>query len=524
MRKSYTRKRERRKKEYLKDRSERKLDEKVGGLRVYTELEKNLQFISQLLGDATDLVSRRFTIQYTPNRRAAVVYLDGMVEVAIVDEFVLHPLMTEAENIRSKSDIWKTVRESLVQTGEMETTRELKTMVDSLLSGDTLLFVDGCSEGLALGTKGWARRAVKSPRSENVVRGPREGLTETLRVNTSMIRRRLKDPDLRLKDFKKGKRTKTHITLMYIEGVADDAVVKEAKQRMKQIEIDGVLETGYIEEMIEDNTWSPFPQIQNTERPDTVVSHLLEGKVAILVDGTPHALIIPAIFSQFYYSAEDYYERYTIASFLRVLRLVSLFIALLLPTLYIAFISFHVEMIPSDLAITLAAGRATVPFPSIVEALVMEVSVEILREASVRLPGMIGPTIGIVGALVVGQAAVEAGLVSPLMVIVVGLTTISSYATPSYSAAISIRLLRFPFMIVSATLGLFGVVLALLLMLLHLIKLRSFGVPYLAPFTPLHLSDLKDTVLRMPWRWMKKRPVIYRPGDDRRQRKEMDGT
>ena len=236
-----------------------------------------------------------------------------------------------------------------------------------------------------------------------------------------MIRRRLRDPDLRVDLLELGRRTETDIGLLYIKGIVDPKIVKEIKRRLQQINIDGVLESGYIEELIMDQVWSPFPQIQNTERPDAVVGHLLEGKVALIIDGTPHVLIAPAVFTQFYHSAEDYFERYLISTALRVIRVISLFIALLLPAIYIALVSFHPEMIPNPLAIAMAGGRAVVPFIPIVEAILMEFSVEILREASIRLPGPIGPTIGIVGALVIGEAAVTAGLVSPAMVIVVGI-------------------------------------------------------------------------------------------------------
>jgi len=350
------------------------------------------------------------------------------------------------------------------------------------------------------------------------VRGSREGLSETITVSLGMIRRRLKDPHLRVDLFEIGKRTKTNVAMLYIKGIADPKIVKEFKKRLDRINIDGVLESGYIEELIMDQVWSPFPQIQNTERSDVVVGHLLEGKVALVVDGTPHVLIAPAVFTQFYHSAEDYFERYMISSALRLIRLISLVIALLLPSIYIALISYHPEMIPNTLAIAMAAGRSVVPFIPILEALIMEFSVEILREASIRLPGPIGPTIGIVGALVIGDAAVTAGLVSPTMVIVVGLTTISSYANPNYNAAISLRILRFPFMIAAATFGLYGIMILLFLLLIHLSQLKSFGVPYMGPFGPLNLKDIKDSFIRVPWKWMIQRPSIYRPQDKIRQK------
>ncbi|MFC4076458.1 spore germination protein [Salinithrix halophila] len=514
------RKRKSRKQEMLKKHSQEKLEKRIGDLVVSADLEQNVKFIAKLLGDSADVVTRKFTIQYTPDRRAALLYIDGLVKGQILDEYVLKALMLGGEQVHTKTDLWELAHQSLVQVGEAKCNDKMRDLIDSMLAGDLLLFIDGYAEGMVINARGWPQRGVDEPRAEAVVRGSREGFTETLRANTAMVRRRLKDPDLRLKSMKVGERSQTDVALFFIDGVADSETVKMMEERIKAIEIDGVLESGYIEEMVQDNIWTPFPGIQNTERPDSVVAHLLEGKVAVIVDGTPHALIAPAVFSQFYYSPEDYYERYLIASFLRFIRLLSFGIALLLPALYIAFIAFHPEMIPSKLALAMAAGRGTVPFPSIVEALLMEISVEILREASIRLPGPIGPTIGIVGALVIGDAAVSAGLVSPLMVIVVGLTTISSYANPNYNAAISIRLLRFPMMIAASILGLYGIMLVVMLLTLHLLKLRSFNVPYMAPFSPLRLADLKDGLIRVPWPWMRRRPVIYKPQDDTRDPKQ----
>lgn len=514
---SFRDRRKRLKQERIREQAEKKLEQRVGEVSVAEELEVNINYITKTLGDSGDLITRCFTVQATPDRKAAVMYIDGMADVRIVDQFVLSPAMTGIEILRTKGNLMELLQESFIQSGEVKVTSKMKQLIEALLYGDTLFFLDGENKGIIVGTKGWDQRGVDEPKTAAVIRGPREGFTENLRTNSALIRRRLQDPDLRLKSLTVGERTKTHLSLLYIEGVTDQAVVQEMEKRIDQISIDGVLESGYIEEMIQDNMWSPFPLIQNTERPDAVVAHLLEGKVALLVDGTPHVLIAPAVFAQFYYSPEDYYERYLVSSFLRFLRLGSLVIALLLPAFYIAFVSFHSEMIPVKMAIAMAAGRAGVPFPSIVEALVMEISVEVLREASTRLPGPIGPTIGIVGALVIGEAAVSAQLVSPLMVIVVGLTTISSYANPNYNAAISLRLLRFPLMIAAATLGLYGVMLLLLLIILHLVKLRSFGVPYMAPIAPLRWSDLKDSLVRVPWPFMKKRPKIFRPQDEKRQ-------
>jgi hypothetical protein len=509
---------ERRKQEVIKARYERVLQEEVGERGISPSVEENVNYIKSLLGDSSDLITRSFIIQGFSPRKAAVLYIDELVSKDINHNFILRPLLSEADKREPDLDLWEFAVKNIVQAGETKDVQEMKEVVDGILRGDTVLMIDGYAKALVMGTKGWATRSVGEPRAEAVVRGPREGLSETVSFSLAMIRRRLKDPHLRVKMLTSGERTQTGIALLYIDGICDDAVVKEIEQRIDAIKIDGILESGYIEEMIMDQTWTPFPLMQNTERPDSVVAHLLEGKAAILVDGSPHALIAPAVFSQFYYSPEDYYERFHISTFLRVIRLFSLFMALLMPSLYIAFVSFHPEMIPTKLAIAMSAGRATVPFTPIIEALIMEVSVEVLREASIRLPGPIGPTIGIVGALVIGNAAVTAGLVSPTFVIVVGLTTISSYANPSYNAAISIRLIRFPMMILAAVFGLYGIMVGLMLLLLHLVQLRSFGVPYMAPYSPINMRDLRDSMFRVPWDWMFKRPSFFRARDSVRKK------
>ncbi|HEU4965307.1 MAG TPA: spore germination protein [Bacilli bacterium] len=478
------------------------------------DLSANLDRVAEILGHSNDLVRRRFHLDTKGERQAALIFIDGMVSVEIVDKQVLHPLMHSLPDLLSQADgehkdLPEQIRDHVLPIGEVKSTGQHRDVIKSVLQGDTVLLIDGCAQALLMNTKGWEKRGVEEPRTEAVVRGPRDGFAETMRINTALLRRRIKDPDLRAHNFTVGTRSRTDITIMYIEGVAEAGVVDEIKKRIEAIEVDGVLDSGYIEQYIEDSHWSPFPLIQNTERPDKAAANLLEGKVIVLVDGSPFVLIAPAVFTQFYHSPEDYYERFLIATLVRFIRALSMTMALLLPSLYISFSSFHPEMIPSKLVIAMAAGRATVPFPSVIEALLMEVSIEILREASVRLPGPIGPTIGIVGALIVGEAAVKAGIVSPIMVIVVALTTIGSFAAPSYNAAIAIRMLRFPIMFLAAMFGLYGIMLFLIVIVVHLCSLKSFGVPYLSPFTPRNFLGIGDTLIRIPLFRMKKRPSVF---------------
>ena len=486
--------------------------ERVPEEELSASLSANRNRLETLLGSNSDLVYREFRFEREGMHKAMIVFIDGLISSKAIDQDILRSLMFMQSKRQPFSDPESidTAAQQLmnegVPIGEVKETKRFRDIVKTVLSGDTALLIDGCPEALLLSTKGWEKRSVEGPFTESVVRGPREGFTETLRVNTALIRKHLKDPDLRVKNYKIGTRSNTDVAVLYIEGVAMESVIQEVDRRLKEIETDGILESGYIEQFIEDSHWSPFPLIQNTERSDKAVANLLEGRVLIIVDGSPFALIVPSMFTQLYQSPEDYYERFLIATLLRFIRWISMTMALMLPALYIAFSSFHPEMIPSKLVTAMAAGRATVPFPSLVEAMAMEVSIEILREASVRLPGPIGPTIGIVGALIIGEASVRAGIVSPIMVIIVALTTIGSFAVPSYNAAIALRMLRFPMMLLASVLGLYGIMLFVILIVIYLCSLKSFGTPYLAPMSPTNLLQMGDSLIRIPLYRMIKRP------------------
>jgi len=366
-------------------------------------------------------------------------------------------------------------------------------------------------------TSGRPGRAVEEPQSETGVRVPREGFTEMLETNLALVRTRIRHPHLRVEIRRVGSRSRTRLALIYVEGVAEPDLVEVVRRRLEGVTIDSVLESGYVEEFIEDSPYSPFPQTLRTERPDVVAANVLEGHFAILVDGTPFALIGPVTFWQLLTVEEDYYERFIIGSLLRVLRIGAFLISLMLPGLYVAVTTHHQEMIPTDLLLSIAAAREGVPFPALVEALVMELNFELLREAGLRLPRAVGSAVSIVGALVLGQAAISASLVSPAMVIVVAITAIGSFATPVFSMAIAARIIRFGFVLAAAVMGLFGVQAVAVLVLVHLCALRSFGVPYLAPVAPTVLGDWRDLILRAPWWAMRGRPRFLGPPDPARR-------
>lgn len=378
--------------------------------------------------------------------------------------------------------------------------------VEHLSTGQPVLLIDREARALYFGLQKWDKRAVAEPEAETIIRGPREGFTEALTVNTAMIRRRIRNPGLKMKSLSLGRHTRTKVVVTYIQEITDSTLVEEVINRLRRIDIDGVLESGYLEEFIEDNPYSPFPQVINTERVDIVAANLLEGRVAILMEGTPFALVVPATLASLMQSPEDYYQRFIIGTAIRWLRYFFIGISLLLPSLYVAVISFHQELIPTSLLVTIASSRDRVPFPALVEALLMEIMFEILREAGVRLPKQVGAAVSIVGALVIGQAAVGAGLVSTPMVMVVAITGIASFATPRYTTAIAFRMLRFPIIFLAGTMGLVGVILGIIVIVVHLCTLRSFGVPYLAPIVTTQFVEFKDVIIRAPMWKMDRRP------------------
>jgi spore germination protein KA len=422
---------------------------------------------------------------------------------------ILHPLMNEidVQTSPSSSSEWlKIIKNKVLSVGQVKELQSMDEAVNQLLEGCTLVFLQGCTVALAANTCGGEYRSVEEPSSQTVIRGPKESFTENIKTNISLMRRRIKSTELRVELRQIGKQTKTHVGIMFLKGIANDKIVEEIRTRLNRIDTDSILESAYIEEFIQDANMTPFPTIENTERPDAAAAGILEGQIAIIVDGTPFVLLAPVTFVRFFQSSEDFYQRYDIATFLRIIRYVAFFISMLLPSLFIAISTFHQEMLPTPLLISLAAQREGVPFPAIVEAFLMEITFEVLREAGVRMPRVIGPAISIVGALVLGQAAVQAGLISAAMVIVVSFTAIASFVIPAINMAIAARLIKFVMMILGGTLGLFGIMSGMMVILIHLAGLRSFGVPYLAPFSPFIWTNWKDTFIRVPQWAMKKRP------------------
>ncbi|MGE8203205.1 spore germination protein [Heyndrickxia sp. NPDC080065] len=473
-------------------------------------LVQNVNKIIEITGNSSDIVIRKMMI--AKKVKIAVIYTDGLVDGVSINDFLLEGIIQNNDDDLghpiSAAHALHSIQEKMIAIGEIKSIFKWDDLFLSLLSGETIILIDGAYEALSVSTVGGEKRQISEPGTETTIRGSREGFTETLRTNTSLIRRRIKNPNLWLESMKLGTVTQTDVAIMYINGIANDNIIKEVKTRLNRIDIDSILETGYIEQLIEDQTFTTFPTLNHTERPDVVAANLLEGRIAVFVDGTPFVLTAPALFVEFFQAADDYYSRFDITSGIRLLRALAFIISLIAPSVYIAATTFHQEMIPTLLVISIAAQRESVPFPAFVEAIVMEVIFEILREAGVRLPKAIGQTVSIVGALVIGQAAVQAGIVSPAMVIIVSITAIANFSIPSFAMAISARLIRFIFMVLAATFGLYGLILGLIVMTIHLCSLRSFGIPYMSPLAPLIPTNVGDSVIRMP-KWVnRERPRL----------------
>lgn len=456
----------------------------------------------------------------------AIYFLDDLVNENVIDQHILHPLLD-----MGPGPFFQNIEEEVLTAKKFAPVEDFKTIVEMITSGCTVIHLDGMTHAVAVITPGYPTRSVSEPEAEPLVRGPREGFTEKLQDNTALIRKRLRTPDLKSEMVKIGRRSQTAVCFMYVRDLVDDDVLNELRTRLKNVDMDVLLESAELEEMIEDSIYSPFPQILSTERADKVVAGLNQGRIAIIIDGTPFVLLAPSVFYDFMQASEDYYQRFYFSTAIRLLRTFTFLIALLGPSLYVAVTTFHQELIPTPLLLTVISARAGVPFPAFVEALIMEVSFEILREAGVRLPRPVGSAVSIVGALVVGQAAVEAGIISQAMVIVVAFTGIASFTIPAFNMSMSTRLLRFPIMIIAATLGLYGIALTLVVLGIHMCSMRSFGVPYMAPVAPTHVRAWPSELFVFPnsrrkWRpdYIQKKDIIGLRENQKASNKEGEGT
>lgn len=481
-----------------------------------TKMKDNLDKLTKMLSNSSDVKVHPFRFGPKESLSATMIFIDGLVDNVTLTNSILRPLKSwdPDQDLGPKDKIVNQVMQKVLCSGDNTTATYISELAMACMSGDTVILVEGCNTGMIISSKGWEKRSISEPQSETVVRGPREGFTENLRTNTALIRRKIKSGTLSIENLIVGRKTQTNMCLIYLKDIADQKVIDTVKYRINQIDVDSVLDSGYIEEYIEDAPFSPFCTVGYSEKPDVVAARLLEGRVALVIDGSPFVLTAPMLFIESFQTAEDYYVRPLYASIMRILRFAAYFLTIFAPALYIALTTFHQEFIPTTLLFTIANAREGTPFPVLLETLIMLFAFEILREAGIRLPRPVGQAVSIVGALIMGDAAVSAGLVGAPVVITIAFTAVTGFLVPwQYDSA---AILRVVIMLLAAFAGWYGISMGLLAMLLHLGSLSSFGVAYFDGFAL--TRNLQDSLVRIPLWLMIKRPKGLSAGDVTRRR------
>lgn len=473
--------------------------------KIYNTLDVNLEYMKVKYNSliSSDISIREFTlIAKDKSYSAFLIYIDGMINSGDINEFVLKPLMLRnranvyedkekvaiASNISvkrvKKFSLEDYIYNCLMPQNSVKKIDTFEGIITSINSGNTALFVDTLGIAFDIELKGFEHRSISSPSNEVVVRGSQESFVEVIRVNTSLLRRIINNEALVIEESVVGKITETKIAVCYMKNIASDELVSEVKYRVNNLDIDSLISSGQLEQLIQDDSKVTFPQIISTERPDKAANYLLQGRVVVLVNGSPYSLIMPAVLIDFLSSPEDLNIKHQYSNLLKLIRIFAFAITLLLPGLYVAITNYHGELIPTELLFAIAASRESVPFPILFEILIMEFSFELIREAGLRVPSPIGPTIGIVGALILGEAAVSANIVSPILIIIVSVTAICSFTIPDYSLGFTLRIFRFMYIILGYFAGFLGIATGLFVQFLILANLKSFGAPYLSPYLP----------------------------------------
>lgn len=470
----------------------------------YGNLDENVNLFITGIGEKCKTITKRFIIGRKESIKAAIIYIDGNVDKNIIDRDILRPLMTSVEeNILEVEGPSEYLCEKYIYMSECSIEKDIQKAIDKIKRGSTVIIIDRVLEFIVVNTYSNMPMGKSEPMNESAIRGSKEGFVESLEINIGMIRQRIKDKHLSTEVITVGTRTQTDVALIYIDDIVDMETVDEIKERIRAINVDSVQGIGVIEQLIEKYPYTIFPQVLTTERPDRVVANVLEGRIGIILDGTPFIIIAPVLFSDFFQAVEDYYERTFIASFIRLLRLISVFIVITLPSIYLIFIRFNAELVPINLIIPIIQSRRGVPFPPLLEILSMEVVIEFLREGGLRLPSKIGQTLSVVGGFIIGDAAIRARIVSPATIVVVGVAAIGTFVIPNYEMSLSIRLLRFPILLLSNFFGVLGIIAGGYILIVHLYSLDSFGVPYCSLNK---YKDFKDILYRAPLWKMNNRP------------------
>ena len=470
--------------------------------------QEDIAYLKRVFQDDDPIEFREMNTGADGDIRVCLIFCDGMVDSAIIDNHLIRPL-TQLKEIPQGEPLADAFLSKVFQVNSVKKAQDYNEIIQGVAYGDTLLLIDGVSEALLFSTKNFISRAVTEPEGEKILSGPREGFTEIMMSNLPLVRRRLRTEKLKMRYYTLGKQTNTQLCIAYLDGIVNEDILGELYRRLGTIDIDGVLDANYITEMVRDNPWSPFRSIGYTERPDVVAAKLLEGRIALFVDGTPVVLTLPYLFIENFQSSEDYYLNFYYTSFSRFLRILGFFMTVLVPATYIAITAYHQEMLPAPILISIAIERQRVPLPAALECFLLLMVFDILRETGLRMPTNVGQMLGIVGALVVGQAAVEAGLVAAPMIIVVALAGITSLLIPKMNAPVIY--VRLGMLALGTSLGFLGVTLGCALLLAHVLSLQSFGISQLASGRKLKYQEIKDTIIRAPWWQMRLRPFQLSP-------------
>lgn len=483
-----------------------------------THIEKKLHInitrFEQMFEDCADVKKRQFALGKNADVECYIAFIEVTVSNMMLSESVLGNMISRMCDL-SGQEIYHYIEENGFGISDIQELTTIEEAAQMMLTGDAVVFIDGWDRAYKIAGKGYPNMGVSQASSEQVTRGSREGFTESVKANTALIRKRIRSPQLKVKEVQSGRRSNTLNALVYMDTIVRPEVLAQVQERLEKIDIDGVLDSGTLEQLMESSWRSPFPQFQTTERPDKAAMAVLEGRIVLLTDNSPVSIILPVNYNSFLQTTDDYYNRWEIVSLERLIRYFASLLAMFLPSMYLAVTNFHTQLLPTRLVLAFAQAREGVPFSALVEVLVMELAFELLREAGVRIPGSLGSTIGIVGGLIIGQAAVEANLVSPIVVIVVALTALSSFAIPNEEFSSAYRIMKFVFILAAGMLGYYGILLGAILLLIHLAGLKSFGIPYLTPFVGAeltHYGELKDTMIREPLFRLFRRPLFARKG------------
>ena len=492
--------------------------------KVSANLRENEKYLRSRLENCSDILIRPMRLGDKHKVDCLMIYIEVAVSNMMLDDSALGKMINHFWEI-SPEDIQEFVRHNSLGIADVKKLENLDESIDAMLAGNAVFFIDGYDKAMKISSKGYPSTGVMEAESEKVLRGSREGFSDSVKSNSALVRKRLRDTRLKVEEYKIGVRSHTLTQVLYMDDLVHEGLLEEVKERLEEFQIDGILDSGMLEQLTEDVWYSPFPQYQTTERPDRAVQEILKGKVVILCDNSPEALILPGNFSSFMESSEDWYHRFEMASFLRILRYLAVIMATVLPGLYLAVIRFHTQILPSALILSFAEAREGVPFSSVVELIFLELAFELIREAGVRVPGSLGNAIGIVGGLVIGQAAVEANLVSPIVVMIVALTALGSMTVPNEEFAAAFRLVKYGFLILGGYLGIYGIVLGVYLVIGHLAGLISFGIPYLVPFIKKEQKGSRgEGVLRVPLRKRVLRPLYAREEQKIRLKRKESGS